>query len=128
MKITLNPLKRLLERAEQRVNLHFHPQGVDFAHDRKRAMSRTIVAGGEPAPEFTEAAAIEGLDVLELAELILSKPDAVMVRENARRTAIVELRAAKSIDELEQILDKHGVERRLVSDIMAQRRHSGSGA
>ncbi len=119
MKLTINPMKKLLEKAELRVNVRFHPQGSDFAHDRKRAMSRAIVAGGEPAPEFVEAAEIEGLSALGLAELILSKPDAVMARENARRTAIVELRTATTNDELERILDKHGVERLLIPDFMA---------
>jgi hypothetical protein len=109
MKINLNPLAKLIEKAEQRVNIQHMPQSQDIAHDRKRRAAEAVLAGGTPTPEFQQAAQIEGMTVETLAKAIVSKPDALMARENERRQVIVKLRQAKNQTELNQILDAHGI-------------------
>lgn len=104
MKISVNPIAKLIARAEELVNLNYAASPQNAAYERKRRLAEQVVAGGAATADFAEAAIIEGLTVEDLADLILSKPDPLMVRENARRAVIVRLRAAKNQTEIDQIL------------------------
>jgi hypothetical protein len=109
MKIQINPMPQLILRAERRINFYKVAQLQDFAHDRKRQLAQTVLAGEAPTDEFVRAAEIEGIDVETLAGVIVSKPDVMMEAENARRELIVRVRAATTPAELEQILTEANV-------------------
>lgn len=109
MKITANPLGKLIEDAEMRTGMHFAPTTRDLADECKRQMAVAVLGGAEPSAEFVEAAAIESLDAGELAALIVSKPSRLMARENERRTLVVKLRAATAAADVEALLDQSGV-------------------
>lgn len=118
MKIVVNPVAALLAVAEKRALLHFTPDAMDLVHARKRAQAEAVLAGFDPSADFAQAATIEGMTVNELANLIVSKPDNLMEKENARRTVVVKLRQAKNGAELEQVLKDAGVSlNNLVSDL-----------
>lgn len=110
MKLSINPLPALVARAEFYVNTSWAPRPQDLAHDRKRRLAEQATAGGKVSPEFAAAAELEGMTTFELAALILSKPDALMERENRRRAIIVALRAATSRAEIDQILQANNVQ------------------
>ena len=109
MKLTLNPMAQLMARAERRIALHRAPTLQDLAHDRKRQLAQAVADGGEPTPEFKRAAEIEGFAAWQLAELILSKPDGLMLRENGRRALVLQVRAARSADEIAQIFTDNDI-------------------
>ena len=120
MKIVLNPIASLLARAEQRALIHFFPDSMDMVHGRKRAMAEQVLAGSTPSNAFVKAAEIEGMTPQVLAQLIVSKPDTLMNKENNRRALIVKLRQATTGAELDQILVEQGVPlTNLVSDFRA---------
>src|SRR4051812_24491916 len=104
MKLKLNPMDQVVKRAERRINLHRVASTQDLAHDRKRQIAQAVLAGIEPPPEFQQAAEIEGVSVEALANIIVSKPDVLMMAENGRRTMIVAVRKAKSPQEVDAIL------------------------
>ena len=109
MKITLNPLDQLKKRAIRRINFHRVAGVQDLAHDRKRQLARDVAGGAAPSPEFVRAAEIEALAPAELARVILSKPDVLMVAENARRSLIVQIMSATTAAEIEQILTANAI-------------------
>lgn len=109
MKIKLNPMEQLVKRAERRINFHKAVSAQDLAHDRKRQLAKAVMAGSSPTLEFEQAARIEGKTPQELAALIMSKPDVMMQRENSRRELVMKVRAAKTPEELQNILDTHAV-------------------
>lgn len=119
MKLTIAPLAKLLERAELRTKVHFHPDTMDLIHMHKRTMAHQVLAGALSSAEFQQAAVVEGVTVETLAETIVSKPDSLMEKENARRALVVKLRQAKTGAELDQILVDAGVSlTNLVSDVL----------
>lgn len=109
MRLKINPLDQFVKRAERRINFHCSTNGQDVVHDRKRTEAKAIVAGVTPSAEFEEAAEIENMTTLDLAKLIASKSDDLMIKENKRRTMIVAVRAAKTVDEVNAILDANNV-------------------
>ncbi len=109
MKLTIDPMDQVRKRAERRVNFHRVVSAQDLAHDHKRRLAAAVAAGGEPTPEFSRAAAIEGTSVAGLAAIILAKPDAVMACENARRALILRIRAAATAEQIAAILDEAGI-------------------
>ncbi len=118
MKLNINPIAQLIAHAETRLLAHFSPDSIDMVYHRKRMLAEQAVGGAAASPEFEQAAAIEGLTTSELADLILSKPDNLMIKDNARRLAVVDLRQAKTAADISDVLTKHGVSQLgLISDI-----------
>lgn len=111
MKITASPMAALLARAENRVLMHFVQDSITHVHSRKRAMAEQVLAGAVPSEVFAKAAQIEGVTPAALAQLIVSKPDTLMERDNIRRSIVVQLRAATTSAQLESILDQAGIPR-----------------
>jgi hypothetical protein len=109
MKISINPLAQLVLRAERRINFQKVVSAQDLAHDRKRQLAEAVLAGATASPEFQQAAAIEGVSVETLAQTIVSKPDVMMAAENRRRALIVQVRAAKTPVEIEQLLEDNKI-------------------
>jgi Xaa-Pro aminopeptidase len=109
MKITLSPISSMIAKAEARINAAHSPNSQDLAHNHKRLQAQAVVAGGTPSAEFQQAAQIEGVTVETLAKTIVSKPDALMARENLRRAAIVDLRKAKSPTDIDKVLQAHQI-------------------
>lgn len=109
MKIKIDPMTQLRLRAERAVNFHCVVTAQDLAHDRKRQLARWVFTGGEPSDEFVAAAAIEGKTPRQLAAAIVTKPDVMMERENARRALIVAIRAAPSPEALRALLDASAI-------------------
>lgn len=105
----VHTLAQLVKRAERRINLHCMIGSHDIAHDRKRTLAAAVLAGASPTPEFEKSAAIEGLTIIAFASLVVSKPDELMDKENRRRALIVQVRNAKTVDELNAILASNNV-------------------
>lgn len=101
MKISV--VESMRPNVEAWVNQFYMVDGHDIAHDRKRALAQSVVAGGEPTAEFSDAAAIDGVTPQVLAQTILSKPDDLMTQENKRRSMVVRVRGAKTVDDLKAI-------------------------
>ena len=109
MRIAIDPLDQFVKRAERRVNFHRVVTPQDLAHDRKRQLAQAVADGAAPSIAFAEAAGIEGLTPQALAAMIMAKPDVMMTAENARRRLIIQVRAAKTAAEIDQILADNNV-------------------
>lgn len=109
MKISINPLEQFVKRAERRINAQKVVSAQDLAHDRKRQLAQAVLAGAAPTYEFTRAAQLEGQTPMELALTIVGKRDVMMDRENERRALILRVRAAKTPEEIQRILDEEGI-------------------
>lgn len=109
MKIAIDPLPHLKQEAEVQINRYFNSLAYEAGqtgaeHAAKRHAAAELKKGGETPSWFLEAAEIEGLNVVELADLILNKPDEAVERGNKRRTALVAVRKAETATEVEAIL------------------------
>jgi len=104
MRVSIDPVPALRAAAEERANFHHAANGQTIAHDCKRRAAEQFMAGGDASKEFQDAAAIEGLTVVQFASLILSKPDEIMQNENKRRKMIVAIRKATTPQELQEAL------------------------
>lgn len=104
MKLDPLPAKRL--QVEEIINKQFPWQfnQRDMAYVQKRILAKEIIAGFAPSQDFTRAAEVEGMDTTTFANLILSKPDIAMQKENERRERVLRARNAKTTDELKAIL------------------------
>jgi hypothetical protein len=109
MKIAIDPMVQVIKRAERRINFHCGATAQDLAHDRKRQLAQQVADGGEPSKAFVEAAEIEGMSAAGLAARILAKQDVLMAVENLRRWLIVNVRAARTAGEVDNILKDAGV-------------------
>jgi hypothetical protein len=101
--LTVLPLAK--ESAEWRVNQHFNNLAsnsafVDLEHAVKRGLAREAKRGKTPT-ELVEMARIEGVTTDELIATILSKPDDLAERMKTRRAMILAIRAATTVDEVE---------------------------
>lgn len=109
MRLTLDPIQKIRDCAMFIIDEHYNdmartdPQRAP-EHAAKREEARRVLAGGEPADWFVEAAKIENTTPKKLAELIDSKPNEVAERGNLRRKAVVSLRAATTEQEIEDIV------------------------
>ena len=113
MKITIDPMPALRQGAENKINEHFSRLASlsvqqEQEHSIKRAEAQRVATGQQASVEFAGAAALEGLSINDLANLVLGKPDEVMTRANTRRTLILAVRKTTVPSELEQILDPLG--------------------
>jgi hypothetical protein len=87
MRITVDPMPHLRERARWRVDAQFNAQAMphrDAARAAKRAAAKRVLAG-ESEASLDEEAALRAVTALELAALILSKPDELQEREIKRQ-------------------------------------------
>lgn len=109
MKIKADPVPAAKQRAESRVNVVFAANAQNIAHYNKRQTALAVLGGGEASPEFAEAARIEGMSVADYAALIASKPDEMMQAENRRRSIVVAIRAATSVEEVADLLAANGL-------------------
>lgn len=109
MIINLDPMAAVRSDAEDKIAQRFMPAPTDMAHARKRAMAESVSSGGAVPDEFAAAAALEGSEPAALAALILSKPDAIVTRDNDRRRLVLAVRAAKSPAEVDALLTAHNI-------------------
>ena len=77
----------------------------DLAHAQKRLEASNIASGGEASKEFQVEADLMGISALELAAMILSKPNEAAARELERRKLLIKI-AAGSIEELKAIMSE----------------------
>ena len=117
MKVTIRTLPLMQRLAEERVESHFSALALDVTgkqaeHAMKRRAAEHVRDGEDPPEWFVEAAKIEGISPVDLAALILSKPDTTAYNAIARRRAIVRVRQAKSQEDLERILDEERIPQR----------------
>lgn len=115
-KISLDPMPRLREVAEARVNSHFNASAAqnaqqDQEHRRKREIAQQVETDGAAmAPfAFAEEARLMGVSVEDLAALVLTKPDTVLERGLARRSVILLIRSATSPAALNLVLENAGI-------------------
>lgn len=116
MKISVDPMPTLRALAETKINAHFNAIAAqsaqqDAEHQRKREIAKAVLAGDAAPPnEFRIEAGKMGVSILELAKLVSGKPDAVLERGLARRSAILAARSAKTKAELTAILSQSGIQ------------------
>jgi hypothetical protein len=113
MKLSLDPLPALRERAEEAINAHFNRLAYDAGqcdaeHAAKRTAARSALDHDLVPDWFNEAAAIEGQEPGAFARSILAKPDEAAERGNARRRAIVAVRAATTVATIDSVLAELG--------------------
>jgi hypothetical protein len=110
MKIVSSALAPLKIEAEKTVNDHFkwlatQDQWRSLAHSLKRIEALSVLDGRAASSAFAQAAVVEGYsDLLEFAQFIVSKGDAVMRAETDRRKLILAVRDATSGPALTEIL------------------------
>jgi hypothetical protein len=98
-------LKAHREGAESIVNKSFYPTTLELVHAAKKALAQASVESAE----FVAAAEIEGVSPQELRDVILSKPDDIVAKDNKRRRLIVAIRKAKTTAEIDAILTDAGL-------------------
>lgn len=108
MKINLDPLPNLRLAAEDKINQHFNEISKTFlhrdkAHASKRAIAESVVNGGASTDEFVEEATLRGLSPLDLAKLILSKPDTLAARELQRQKLMIAIQSAGTPEALDAL-------------------------
>ncbi len=100
MKLNLDPMPALKAERKLRVNDAFGKIGnqhLDQAYAQKREWAKSLDDRLLPEAE------LRGVSVEKLAELILSKPDTVAVREEKRQRILAKIEKAKTPAELESI-------------------------
>jgi hypothetical protein len=116
MKIKLQPMldHDYLLGAEEAVNQAINIEAtINVQRDQEYALKRKISAdvlskGEEAAPaEFVQEAALMGISVSQLAEVISTKPDEVLARGLRRRADVLAIRSAKQPADIEAILEKY---------------------
>lgn len=116
MKIKLQPMldPDYLMAAEETVNQAINIEAsINVHRDQEYALKRKIaadvLADGEHVPpfEFEKEAALMGITVVQLAKMIVGKPDAVLARSLRRRLDVLAIRNAKQPSEIEAILKKY---------------------
>jgi hypothetical protein len=100
----IDGMKAHRESAEAIVNGALYPTTLDLVHAAKRASAQAAVESAE----FAAAAEIEGLSPQALRDVILSKPDDIIAKDNKRRRLIVAIRKAKTTAEVDEILSSAG--------------------
>lgn len=108
-KFTADDMPARRERAAQQINEMFAQLALANAHrDPEHAWKRevaTAVLSGTAAPtEFAEEAVLRGLPPEELARDIIAKPNNVAARGLRRQRMLLAVAAAKTADELNQIV------------------------
>lgn len=103
----------LREHAVAAVNAHFNKLASynlqqDHEHAAKRAAALSIKMGAA-SDWFSQAATIEGQDVVAFADAILQKPDEAALRGLERRKIIISIKTAKSMDEVNGIFQANGL-------------------
>lgn len=122
MKISMDPMSRLREDAESKIDLHFNSLAVasahrDAAHKAKREIAQSVmdqlsnpgllgrlgfrnVAQIPDDHPFAQEAALRGLPVEEHARDIVAKPDNVQLRELRRQRLRALIKAAQTPAEI----------------------------
>ena len=95
--------------AKEIIDRHFNALSVqahhrDEAHRRKRTEALHVISGANSAPSFEAEAGRGGKDVKTFAKEIMAKHDDFSAREDQRRVMIENVRAAKSVAEIQQIM------------------------
>lgn len=124
MKISINPTGKFSALAQDAVNTFFNRQANvmiqrDQEHSAKRVIAKIVLAGGDATAEFTSEATLTGVTIQELATTVLAKPDEVMARALLRRTAIIGIRNASSVDQIKTVLTTAGISE-LQKDLLAR--------
>lgn len=120
MKLDVDPLPTLKERAEAAINRHFNLiAGESLQRDAEHACKRRAASSGraEAMPKwFRDAAEIEGVTVGGLMQTVLFKPEEAAERGLARRRGILRVRRAATAAEVEAALADLGIEQSLRSE------------
>lgn len=115
MRLSLDPMPALRERAEGAVNLHYdliasRQAQRDAEHAAKREAARHVLRGEDAPAWFATAAEIEGMTAFDLAQAIDAKPDDVAERGLARRRVIMAVRQASTAAAIDSMLADAGIE------------------
>lgn len=116
MKLTLDVMPALRRARVEAVNRSFNAIAAeqlhrDQAHAAKRAEASAIVAGVASADpfgpvasdEFAAEAALRNIAVIELAQLVLSKPNEAAQRELRRQQIMARIEAAATPADLDNV-------------------------
>jgi hypothetical protein len=102
------------ERAESFVNERINIQAIQSAHQDheykiKREIAINLIADNTASvpQEFNDEAALMKITPIELAKLIVAKPDNVLARGLRRRADVLAIRNANTPGEIEAILLKY---------------------
>ncbi len=113
MRIIIDPLAKLRSAAELRIEVHFNNLARgNVQKDQEHALKRQEAVqhvGGNPSELLKAEAGLSGVSADDLARTILSKPNDLAERALARRKAILRVRSAKTIDDLDAVLTQHGI-------------------
>jgi len=109
MRLALDPMPVLRLAARDKVDLHFSEQAQrrshrELAHAAKRTAAQQLLAG-EINTDLDFEAGLRGITPLDLARIIVSKPNTLMQRENMRQAAFAEIAAATLPAELDAIVE-----------------------
>ncbi len=110
MKLALNPLAVIRSHAEEQVTAYFNMLArqsthTDQEYSLKQKLAHDFLNGGSDA--FVDVARVDGrADQTEFALEILDKGNAVLQRALARRTAIMQIRAAATQADIDAIVRK----------------------
>ena len=100
-----DPMPALREARKAAVNENFSKIAAtnlqrDMAHAAKRIEAQAIVGGAVASAEFAAEAELRGITPLELANVVLSKPNEAAQRELRRQQIHALIEAAKTEPEL----------------------------
>lgn len=96
-------------KAEEQINQYFaieYAQNahVYAAHERKRRIAESVLAGNGCPQEFVEEARLSGVSPQDLARTIVSKPDEFLERELKRRKLILAARKCRDQADIDELL------------------------
>ena len=108
MKVSFDPTIEMRKEAKRRMNVGFNNLAAqnlhtDHAYAHKRAVAKDIKRGSEAPSHIVQEAALRGISLEDLADLILSKPNIMAERELLRQQMSQRIEQA-SFEELSQFL------------------------
>lgn len=108
--VMINTIGVLRAIASNKVNRAFSLEASQNAHKalaypEKRASAEAVLSGGAPSAEFVAEAALRGLSLEEMAQLVISKPvPTIAQRELDRQKLMFQIEASEDPSELEAIV------------------------
>ena len=115
MRISIDPMPQLRAKYVELVNNHFNRVASENVHkDQAYSQKRTIASQVEHAfskapSSFSGEAELRGVSLVELAGLVLSKPDTIGDRELLRQQTLRKIADAQDLGALDQALLDIGV-------------------
>lgn len=108
MKLIIDPMPVLRQAKADEITMRFNKLAAgnahtDAAYAHKRLVAAAVAAGSAPTAELQAEACMRKMTALELARLILAKPNVVAQRELQRQELLARVTVALTPGELETI-------------------------